>query len=392
VRASLASGTTAVVLAASLVGPGVVATGGSAGRLAAATAVAHADRPVDRGDGVHAGAGEAERLLARAVDASRTVTHRGRVTIVSLGERGPQVTELAVERGAGEVRIEQLEGGHLDHAATRGGTRATERLLRVAGLGDAPSQLGLLHAKYVARQRGILELDTGPAAVIELVERATDLPRELLYLDTTTGLVVRRETFDRAGTPVRVVAYVELDTTPVVAPAGTARPSGAADDHEEVATSREVADDHPPEQSAARLREAGFVVHEELGAAYRLLAAHELQLATAPAVHLLYGDGLYTLSLFQQQGRLASVARRDAVALSTQHGGTVWRWPGSEPRHMMWTGEELTFTALSDAPADELLAAIGPLPNDPSATVLDRVARGFQRVGRWLIPGSDHDQ
>jgi hypothetical protein len=139
------------------------------------------------------------------------------------------------------------------------------------------------------------------------------------------------------------------------------------------------------------LRSAGFVVPEELGAGYQLLAVHELSLDSQPAVHLLYGDGLYTLSLFPQQGRLASVGRRHAVALGTEHGGTVWRWPGSEPRHVVWTGDELTFTALTDAPADELLVAIGALPNDPPATALDRVARGFQRVGRWLTPGGGDD-
>jgi hypothetical protein len=382
--------TVAAVLAGWLAGPIAPGVPGVPAARAAPTIVGGAVAPAVAIDGSRGEHGDAERLLARAVAASQTVAHRGRVTIVSFGDRGPQVTELAVERGDDEVRVEQLEGGHLDHAATRGGTRATERLLRVAGLGDAPDQLGLLRAKYVARQREVLELDTGPAAVVELVEHASGVRRELLYLDTTTGLIVRRETYDRGGAPVRIVAYVALDTTPTATPAGGG-PGEARHDPERVGAAPRVGGDPAARAAAPRLRAAGFVVPDELGAGYRLLAVHELELATTPAVHLLYGDGLYTLSLFQQQGRLASVARREAVALSTAHGGTVWRWPGSEPRHVVWTGDELTFTALTDAPADELLAAIDRLPNDPSTSILHRLARGFQRVGRWLAPGGDDD-
>jgi hypothetical protein len=379
----------AMMLAAALVGTALVVPGTADGRETTTTPASSGAGTTDAGQESVA-ADATARLLAVAVDASQSVAHRGRVTIVSFGEHGPQVTELAVERDAGEVRLEQLEGGgHLDHAATRGGTRATERLLRVAGLGDAPDQLGLLDAKYAARTRDTVALDTGPAAVVEFVEHASGVVRELLYLDAATGLVVRRETFDRTGAPVRVVAYVTLDTTPGAIPAGSTGAGGADDDPEKVRSSPQPVGIPTAREAAPRLQAAGFVVPEELGAGYRLLAVHELALDGQPAVHLLYGDGLYALSLFQQPGRLASGGRRDAVALDTEHGGTVWRWPGSEPRHVVWTGDELTFTALTDAPADELLAAIGALPNDPSATALHRVGRGFQRVGRWLVPGDD---
>jgi hypothetical protein len=395
---TLAAGAT-TVLACTLVATALTLPGGSLGRATATTASSGAADPVAADEGAAdkvaadevAAANDAERLLAVAVRASQSVTHRGRVTIVSLGESGPQVTELAVVRDAGEVRVEQLAGGHLDHAATRGGTRATERLLRVAGLGDAPDQLGLLDAKYVARTRGKVSLDTGPAAVVEFVERSSGIRRELLYLDAATGLVVRRETFARTGAPVRVVAYVALDTTPHAARPGSAGAIRADDDLERVGSSPQPVGVPTARDAAPRLRAEGYVVPHDLGAGYRLLAAHELALDDHPAVHLLYGDGLYTLSLFQQRGRLATGWRREAVALATQHGGTVWRWPGSEPRHVVWTGDELTFTALTDAPADELLAAIGALPNDPPASALGRVARGFQRVGRWLAPGGDDD-
>lgn len=383
----------AAIIAGSLSGVAVVWPGGSPVRDATALPAGTAGGAIDvdgiRAEGMRVATLEAERLLALAVDASQSVAHRGRVTIVSFGEQGPQVTELTVERDAGEVRVQQLESGHLDHAPTRSGTRATERLLRVAGLGDAPDQLGLLAAKYVALPQGSTVLDTGPAEVLEFAERATGQVRERLYLDAASGLVVRRETFDRAGAAVRVVAYVTLELTPATVPALVDPRRGSGDDPDTVGTSPQPLGVPATRDVGARLRDAGFVVPEELDAGYRLLAVHELPLDTHPAVHLLYGDGLYTLSLFQQQGKLASVGRRDAVPLETEHGGTVWRWPGSEPRHVVWTGDQLTFTVLTDAPTDEVLVAIAALPNDPPASAVDRVVRGFQRVGRWLAFGDD---
>lgn len=318
-------------------------------------------------------ADDVEALLDRAVVASRAVAHEGRVTVVSFGERGPQVTELHVRRSAEGVRIEQERGGEPVSAGAEGQLSAADRLLRVAGLGSAPDQLERLRRKYAATRLDPVELDTGPAIPVALAERDADVRREVLYLDETTGLVVRRETFDRAGTAVRVVAYTQLQ----LLRGGALVPSAAS------AAAGPAQPQVGPEVLEG-LRAAGFVVPEALGVGYGLLGAVELADASVPTVHLLYGDGLYALSLFQQQGRLAGAARRGAVELTTDDGGAVWRWPGSEPRRLVWTGDGLTFTVLTDAPIDEVLLAIGGLPTDPSGSILDRLSRGLQRVGRWL--------
>jgi hypothetical protein len=296
------------------------------------------------------------------------------VTVVSFGERGPQVTELHVQRSAEGVRIERERGGQLVSAAAEGQLRAADRLLRVAGLGSTPDQLERLRGKYAAARLAPVDLDTGPAVPVELVERDDGVRREVLYLDELTGLVVRRETFDRDGAAVRVVAYTELELLP-------AATRVASDD-----AGADAAPRHPeaPPELVERIRAAGFVAPDELDAGYLLLGAAELPDASVPTVHLLYGDGLYTLSVFQQRGRMASAARRGAVALATDDGGAVWRWPGSEPRRLVWNGDGLTFTVLTDAPTDEVLLAIGGLPTDPPSSILDRLSRGLQRVGRWF--------
>jgi sigma-E factor negative regulatory protein RseB len=93
------------------------------------------------------------------------------------------------------------------------------------------------------------------------------------------------------------------------------------------------------------------------------------------------------LSLFQQPGRLAPAAVDGAATLRTADGGAVWRWPGSEPRQVVWQGGGHVFTALSDAPTDEILEVVAGLPADPPPSILTRLRRGLDRMGTWLGGG-----
>jgi hypothetical protein len=74
---------------------------------------------------------------------------------------------------------------------------------------------------------------------------------------------------------------------------------------------------------------------------------------------------LYTLSLFEQQGRLAASAVSGATKLTTEDGGPSGGGPA--PNLDEWSGPEtgLTFTALTDAPTDEVLTVVAGLPTDP---------------------------
>jgi hypothetical protein len=324
---------------------------------------------------------EVDTLLLRAAEASRLVAHRSRVSVVSFSDRGPTVAELLVHRDGDTVRLTAEEGPSLAATGPHGALRHADRLMRVPDVAQRPEQLALLHHKYVARVRPGVELETGAAVAIELHERASDVLREVLYLDEATGLVVRRETFGRDGVPVRVVAFTDLVPE-------SERPTAAGRAGRVPADATSVASDGVPASGAPppvhELRGAGFVVPEALGAGYRLLAASELSDTVVPTVHLLYGDGLYVLSVFEQHGRLAATARSGAHALQTASGGTVWREPGSEPRQVVWTAGELTFTVLTDAPVDELLLAIDELPAHPRHRVIDRLTRGLERVTGWF--------
>jgi hypothetical protein len=347
-------------LSATLVLALVVVAGG-------ATAAAASD-PVTGSDD------RADELLERAVRVSREIPHSGELTVASFGEAGPQVTEVRLTRGVdGGMSVADQDGREFGRIDGAGFLRSAGTLLRLGGIERIPVDLDRLHRKYAVTVRGRTELDTGPATAIELRQRDTGILREVLHVDEDSGLIVRRETYSAAGDPLRVVAFTGLRvaTDTLVAPG---------------AEGLEVEEVSLAPTARAELEDRGYVVPERLPVDYELLGGYEVDGASVPTLHLVYADGLYTLSVFQQQGRLSRRALDGATELRADGGGVVWRWPGSEPRRMIWSGEELTFTALTDAPVDELLSVVAGLPNDPPPSILNRLSRGIARLGRWLWP------
>lgn len=323
-----------------------------------------------------AAADDVERLLEQAVAASRDVPHAGTLIVASFSSGGPQLTELEVTTSPdGGVRLARAGGWEIGRAGEQGFLRRSGTLLRLGGTERIPFDPVRLHPKYDVALAGRHVLDTGEATALLLRERASGAIREILYVDAATELIVRRETFDLTQAPVRVVAFTDLEVSEqrVVAPESDGL---------------EVEDHALTAMDAAALRDRGFLVPDALPGGYELLGRFEVEDARVPTLHLVYGDGLYTLSLFQQQGKLSMEAVRRAERLTTHSGGAVWRWPGSEPRRVVWAGEGTTFTALTDAPTDELLTVISGLPTDAPPSTLERLTRGLSRLGRWLWPGA----
>ncbi|MEX2549933.1 MAG: hypothetical protein WD638_06890 [Nitriliruptoraceae bacterium] len=314
-------------------------------------------------------------VLARATAANEELHYAASVTVVSLAVTGPSMASFEVQRGDDGVRVRRgaVEVGR---GGGQGYLRSPTRLLKVTGVEPLPAQLDRLRSKYATNLGEAVRLDTGPALPVTLTEHRHDQRREVLYADAATGLIVRRETFDQHGEPVRLVAFTTLRPEPREG-VGIEMPPGQG---------REVTEHTTEHGEVAGLRGAGFLIPETLPRGYGLLGAVEVPGERWPTLHLLYGDGLYTLSVFQQRGRLDQDEVAGARSVTTAAGGTVWRWPGSEPRRLVWGGGDVTFTALSDAPLDELLVVLEDLPVDPAPGVWDRIVRGLERMGSLLWP------
>jgi hypothetical protein len=332
---------------------------------ATATVLAVAGAPAPTVLAAPAGDAAALETLIEAVATTAELPHTGRVAVVSFGERGPQAIEVA----ATDARV--------DLSALRGASGATgvgpAGLVRLGRMEAVETQLHRFARKYLVDVGEAGELDTGPALPLRVRERRSGTLREVLHVDVRTGVLVRRDTYDRVGDPVRVAAYLDLSV-------------------EDVDVARQpVANEPEPATVDADLVTAlereGFAAATELPAGYGLVAATRLADTSVPTVHLVYSDGLYTVSVFEQLGRMARAGRAGATELEAPSGGTVWRWPGSEPRRLVWTGDGSTFTAVGDAPTDELVAVVDGLPVEPRPSTLERLTAGLSRVGSWLWPG-----
>ncbi|MDQ3932118.1 MAG: hypothetical protein M3252_04670, partial [Actinomycetota bacterium] len=86
-------------------------------------------------------------------------------------------------------------------------------------------------------------------------------------------------------------------------------------------------------------------------------------------------------------GRLDEKALASHGAEASTLGGLrVYRWPGSEPATYGWNGEQMAFTAISDAPPDVLAAALIGLPRDELPSFIRRLRRGLTRFADWAWP------
>lgn len=353
----------ALAVALSLVAPAATATagGGQAHRLAPAAPTTDPEPHRD----------QAMRLLEEATEASTALAYRGRLVLSAFTEPGPELTTVRLTRDEDGLQVRRGETWELGRVGDEAYLRtSTGTLLRLSGIERGPVDLERLGEKYALRLTGTERLVTGDAVRLLLVDRRTGATRERLYVDEDSDLIVRRETYGADGEPRRVVAFTELE----IGPGDVATPQEADYDREERLRAADLTE----------LAERGYEVPEALPGGYELVTGYAVEDEDPPRLHLVFHDGLYSLSLYQQRGRLAADAVSGATAMRAGDGGRVWRWPGSEPRRVVWSADGLTFTALSDAPTDELLSVVSGLPTQRPPSTLARLGRGLSRLGEWL--------
>lgn len=323
--------------------------------------------------------GEWRAVLERAVEASRASAYEGRLVIVGFGTDGPNLAEVDIAQGvAGGLRVGRAEAWMVARRSDdafywqpQAGT-----LLRLGNVDRPEFSIASLLDKYTVVGTGSVDLRTGPALVLTIREREAEHPRERLYVDDATGLVVRRDTFAGDGEPVRVVAFTELKVTELSIDAPEGVDSTSRGELTEVGS-----------EGLRVLDRTGWSVPEELPAGFAVETGYALPETNGSSLHLVYTDGLYTLSIYQQNGRVDTDALNDAVP-HVYEGMHVYRWPGSEPERMVWTGGGRTFTAISDAPLDQVLAAVSGMPHDAPRGLPARFTRGAARVASWVWPFS----
>lgn len=228
----------------------------------------------------------------------------------------------------------------VEHAGLRAGLRGQNAQSGVwdllwpvdqAGMGRPPTS-----RKYQLTDGLPVVVSSRPARVVE-VHRGTAL-LERLALDVETGLLLRREQFENSsGRPSRTVQFQSVRFDPVLP--GPAIPQKIVD--------------AAPKALAVAKAPSGISAPDGLADGYERVGLYRHR----GVVQTLYSDGLYDLSVFQQQGRLDS-HKLPAGAIVTVHGnqGRHYAWPGGHV--VVWEASGNVYTAVSDAPLQQMVTAV----------------------------------
>lgn len=312
--------------------------------------------------GAAATEGRAVQLLSAASRAARTRTYSG-TQYVSTWRANVASSSIA------DVRHTPVGGSVVDVRPTA--DRGAEAAVTMATDLD-PRLLGLLADHYVLSMAPDASYAGRTARVVEARRPGASEVAGRFWIDADSSLLLRREAFDQSGRLLRSSAFASL----VVAPA-VAESVASPDDDGKLGSS-----------DIARLRADGWQVPASLAGDLELYDARVRTHGGERVLHLAYSDGLSTLSLFAQRGRLGS-NRMAGFAREKVGRASVWVRTSS-PERVVWGGGGRVFTLLSDAPPEQVRSAVRVLPHEkaPSNGLLARLGRGLARLASWLNPFS----
>lgn len=249
-----------------------------------------------------------------------------------------------------------------------------------------------LAAGYDLRIGGTDRIAGRPATVIVARRDGRDLAR--LWLDDGTGLLVRQDVVDRTGrlrrTATVLSLHVDRTTTTTTAPR---TPAGVR--LSSMVATRNGSQPQPQTQTrnelwaavtpaeAARWQADGWPCPQQLAQGYSLLDVRRGSAAGgAPVLQLVYGDGLSSISVFVQRGRLDDRPAPGLVAQKWGSGTAVVR--AGWPEVVMWQGGKLVITAVGDDDPATLETVLAPLPRRPDRGALGSLQHGMGSALAWF--------
>ena len=317
------------------------------------------------------------RLIERASGADATTTYEGTQFVASWGSRSTSHL-LRVRHDPGRGTTVQMLG---NGAGSGGGRR--EDADAVSAL-DNVHALDLLKRNYDVRARGVDSVAGREADVIEAWRRhdaGREHPVARFWLDRGSGVLLRRESYDATGRTVRGSAFFDIRVD-------EAKPSGVARSAPDRSASPDAI---APELAASReeltaMESAGWICPRRLADGLELRKARRLSNESGHVLHLAYSDGLATVSVFEQRGRLDEAGLEGFRQVHL--GGGVVHVRDGLPQQLIWTSHDMVFTVVTDAPDETVASAVAALPMaEPSDVgLIARLGRGFSRAAAWFAP------
>lgn len=301
---------------------------------------------------------EAGRTMERAATVTETVGYRGRQTFQASSQGHTFSATVDVESVVGQGTSSQVlnASGQLVGRGFAPQTSTT----RVAD----SELVKLLQANYSLQAWAGARAAQRPATMVEARQLGRLAAR--WWVDDESGLVLAQQTFDDDGRPAVQVGFSWLQLlgsrgVPTVRPTQLAVPS--------TGTMLTLS-------AAPELARQGWTCPTTL-ARLTLVRLRSSSPGPPTALHLVYSDGLATVSVYEQQGRLADgptgTAWDAGMGAYVQHGTSSLAG---------WQSGGTVFTVVTDGSAELLAAVVASLPHAPvpEPTTMKRIRAGWGRI------------
>jgi negative regulator of sigma E activity len=262
-------------------------------------------------------------LLFAAIQAPSTVSYSGVIEVVRFGSRAAEASVYRIEHRAPDLtrRVysapSALSGdsvisrGDLSFSVDARRHRIVET--RNAAVDDRIAindDYSLLRENYQIVRKGDETFDGRSVAAMLLINRYNRQPAMLVRIDRQTKIVLDKQEYARNGSLVGEVRYQSVRYTASIPDADFALPK-----QYQVVQGPTFA--KPPQDPDTVVRNAGFAAHAPkiLPEGFAPIEGTLVQLKGVRTVHLLYSDGVRTVSLFEN----ASAATLDMSGLQPQH-------------------------------------------------------------------------
>ena len=306
----------------------------------------------------------AVRLLHRAMSAPEAVSYSGTQYVAAWSSLdGAKSTSAIVEvvHRAGGSTVVRAHGARSLSAVDEGSS--------AAWLADGGGPVGLLIRTHDVAVVGLSTVAGRPTHVAE-ARRADGTTAARLWLDAESAIPLRREVYNEDGTTRTASAFIEFS---VERATRTVRNDAFEVD----------ADTALYHSDLEQLRGAGWSCPDRLDGGLVLYEARRV----GDAVQLSYSDGVVTISVFEQPGRLDEDGLH-GFAVRDVNAGVVFSRTGP-PAQLTWSVGDRVVTVVGDAPAETIEAVIEAMPPEQQADghgFFARIGKGAQRLASWLNP------
>ena len=305
-------------------------------------------------------AAEAQAMMQRAADAAHSVSYSGRQSFLAYRNGGAIVAQVDVEARAGQgsqVMVNNQTGQQL----LKGFTPA---LISSRVVDD--ELLDLLERNYrLSGTRGS-NVASRNATVVAATRGDSHSVAARWWIDDGTGLVLWQETYDGNGSVDLSFGFTSVSLSRGHSILQHLPPRLAAP---RTSTSLSIS-------SAAELNASGWSCFRHL-AGLSLVRIRSDRVGNPDTVHLVYSDGLSTVSVFQQRGQLTAVPEGsdwdDALGAHVRRGASGVA---------TWQSGETVFTVVTDGSPGLLREAVTSLPHHRAMTqtTLDRIKAGWAGI------------